>query len=386
MTGEEIVIMVVMNLELKNFLIFDDFKMNLSYPKKPVNSTIPEEHLTARPNFRYKKIVILMGANATGKTALGRIMMGIFNFISRKEYSAIVPYIEDPGKDASFSIDLAYSDFTLYRIIGKFKGHKKESDYKSDDITITVQAEPILKNDSYERCLSRLLERPASEYENYIKALETVPFLTWSFELPFALGRKQRAIEPILPDLYARVLQKTLQALDPRVKSVSKIPNTENSFVIHYEHHIVIIQEGIITDPDMLSSGTVEGIGVANMLTAIRLRGMDFFFCDEKFSHIHSVSEKVFLSLMIDLLRENQQLIYTTHNTDILEMDLPLHSFAFLRRDGSDEPDISCVFASDYLKKNTASLKNAVENDIFSDAPDTDSIFAIGDLLREVSV
>ena len=379
--------MGVMNLELNNFLLFTNFKMNLSYPKKPVNSTIPSEHLSGRPNFRYKKLVILMGANATGKTAMSRIMMGIFNFISRKEYSSITPYIENTAEEASFSIDFAYSDYMLYHITGTFRGHKKnQKEYKSDDITITVQSEPILTNDSYERCLSRLLKKPVPEYENYIKALESIPYLTWSFESPFATGGNQRAIEPILPELYVQVLEKTLQALDPRVLSVSKVPNTDNSFVISFEHHYVIIKDGILTDPDTLSSGTAEGIGVANMLTAIRLKGMDFFFCDEKFSHIHSVSEKEFLSLMIDLLQDNQQLIFTTHNTDTLEMDLPLHSFAFLRRSGNDETSISCVFASDYIKKNNVSLKNAVENDIFSAAPDTDSIYTIGDLLREVPV
>ena len=43
----------------------------------------------------------------------------------------------------------------------------------------------------------------------------------------------------------------------------------------------------------------------------------------------------------------DQQLIITTHNTDILDMDLPLHSFAFLRRDLSDPNSVQCVFASE---------------------------------------
>ena len=55
-------------------------------------------------------------------------------------------------------------------------------------------------------------------------------------------------------------------------------------------------------------------------------------------------------------------------------MDLPKHSFAFMRRDELDENRISCVFASAYLKKNTDSLKNAVENDLFSTAPNVDQI------------
>ena len=61
-------------------------------------------------------------------------------------------------------------------------------------------------------------------------------------------------------------------------------------------------------------------------------------------------------------------------------MDLPKHSFAFMRRDELDENRISCVYASAYLKKNADSLKNAVENDLFSSAPNVDLIIGIKDI------
>ena len=129
----------------------------------------------------------------------------------------------------------------------------------------------------------------------------------------------------------------------------------------------------------ILSSGTIEGIGIAEVVTALKLKAVDFVYCDEKFSHVHSAAEKAFLSLLIGMLGPNQQLFFTTHNSDILDMNLPLHSFAFLRRDEFDDNAVSCVFASDYIKKNTQSLKNAVENDLFSAAPDTDRIYRILD-------
>ena len=379
--------MVILNLELDNFLVFNQFKLNFSYPKKLVNSTIPEEHLAGRPNFRYKKLVVLMGANATGKTALSRILRSILNFISRREYSLITGLIEDPMKDASCLIDFAFSDFMLYRVEVKFKGRKdRQAEYRSEDIDVVVRSEQILKNDSYERCLERLIVKEIPQAESYIQELEKIPYLTWKFEDPFDASGKQRALEPVAPGFYTRILNKTLHALDPRILGVDRIPDTDNTFIIKYDNHFVLIKDGIVMEPEKLSSGTAEGIGVADLITAMKLRAMDFFFCDEKFSHIHSVSEKAFLSLLIELIGPNQQLIITTHNSDILDMDLPLHSFAFLRRNVSDEKQISCVFASDYLKKNTVSLKNEVENDLFSASPDTDMIFGISDLLREVKV
>ena len=62
--------MVIMNLHLDNFLIFNDFTLCMSYPKKIVRSSIEDEHLAGRERFRYKKVIVLMGANATGKTAV----------------------------------------------------------------------------------------------------------------------------------------------------------------------------------------------------------------------------------------------------------------------------------------------------------------------------
>lgn len=42
---------------------------------------------------------------------------------------------------------------------------------------------------------------------------------------------------------------------------------------------------------------------------------------------------------------------------------------------------ISCVCASDYLKKNTDSIKNAVENDLFSISPKLDLIYELDNLV-----
>ena len=57
---------------------FNNFVMNLSYPKKIVNSSIENEFFDRFTNFGYKKVNILMGANATGKTSFGKMLMNIF--------------------------------------------------------------------------------------------------------------------------------------------------------------------------------------------------------------------------------------------------------------------------------------------------------------------
>lgn len=73
--------MIVMNLEIDNIFAFQNFKINFSYPKKIVNSSIENEYLIGKPNFRYKKLNIIMGPNASGKTSLGNALAAIFNFL-----------------------------------------------------------------------------------------------------------------------------------------------------------------------------------------------------------------------------------------------------------------------------------------------------------------
>lgn len=65
------------------------------------------------------------------------------------------------------------------------------------------------------------------------------------------------------------------------------------------------------------------------------------------------------------------QLFYTTHNLDILDLPFCKLSFNFLKK---DDCGISIVNVVTYLKMNTDLLRNAVDYDIFSVAPRLDEI------------
>ena len=63
-------------------------------------------------------------------------------------------------------------------------------------------------------------------------------------------------------------------------------------------------------------------------------------------------------------------MIFTTHNTDMLDLNLPKHSYVFLRKHLEEGVyQVSAVSASDVLKRNTDSLRCAVENDVFASLP-----------------
>lgn len=372
--------MILMNLKLNNYMAFNDFEINMSYPKKIVGNQMVE-NLQNHPNFRYRKLNILMGSNASGKTSIGRMLMSIFNFIDRKEFINLITCINDTKKDATFEIQIVVND-NFYRISSIIKGKAEGEDYSTEHFLTKVEKIEINKTETYEKCLERLDAKNTDEFnQDFLRELEKVEKLSWAFEFPRDSRRVASRYIPENEERYLCILKNTLQALDPLITNVEKVSEVKDTYVIHLGNEPIMIKNGNIIGDEKLSSGTKEGISLANMFAALVCGGYNFFYCDEKFSYIHSDIEKAFLSLMVQKLEGDSQLFFTTHNTDILDMDFPKHSYNFLRKEiYGEECVISVVNAGEYVKKNRDSVKNAVQNDLFSSAPMLEKVFALADI------
>lgn len=369
--------MVILDLKVDNFYGFKAFHMNMSYPRKIVNSLIPDEHLKQRPNFRYRKVNILMGGNATGKTSVGQMLKIVFNGIKKKDLSLLSPYICNTNDKATFSIDIVPNAFFLYRIEGQAIPAKTEED-NGFDMQVCVKEVSIQLHDSYERCVKKLEKQPSVFTSDCADELSKVrEKLSWHFIHP---DDKPGIFKDKRGELYEKILEMTLKTLDPSIQSVKELDEAENSYVIKRKYDSLLVQNGEVIRSSRLSSGTLEGIAIADILYSLKNEGIQFFYCDEKFSHVHSTVEIAFLSIMIEALGENQQLFFTTHNTDVLDLRLPMHTYNFLKKeDLGDEYRIACINAGAYLKRNTDSLRNAIENDLFSIAPQLDLLYTYPD-------
>lgn len=372
--------MIVMDIKIDNFFAFKNFHMNMSYPKKIVDSALEYEYLFERPNFRYKKVNILMGANATGKTSIGKMLMLIFNFIDKKHFERLTEKICIEENDASFTVDFVVQKYKLYRVDVRIAS-KLEEKYKVSDISLDIRSVNITKKDSYESCSKKIEAMPVNKKNSYIEELEEIEGLSWLFEYPSDYQLRDKVHIAKKSIRYVRILEYTLRALDPAIIKVEKITEVEDTYVIRMANRSVVMQEGKIIDNNILSSGTKAGLEIAAILDSILEGGHKFYYCDEKFSYAHSDIEKAFLAVMIQCLKVDDQLFFTTHNTDILDMPLPKHSFTFLKKDSNDNTQpIKCVNASEFLKRNTDSLRCAVDNDLFSVAPGVELIYEIADL------
>ena len=167
------------------------------------------------------------------------------------------------------------------------------------------------------------------------------------------------------------MLRAVIGTLDPTLQDISIAKELKDSFIIRRNHQEIIIQDGKLLNRELLSSGTTEGIDVSLFLASMLSSHNTFYYCDEHFSFIQSDIEKMIFMLMLERVRNNEQLIFTTHNTDMLELNLPKHSFVFLRKEMENGlPEVSAISASEILKRNTDSVKCAMENDVFTSLPD----------------
>ena len=351
--------MIVLDLNLNNIYGFSDFHINFTYPKKIVNSLIQSEHLKDRPYFRYKKAVILMGANATGKTSLGKALSRIFKFINTGNTALLLEMVA-PEAVGSFAIDFVNNGFTLHRLSATI-------DAPNASVDLSYSCAVIEERDHYAKCAARLSPAPIAADPNTLKKL----FGEVAYRFAYPEIETSLRISGMKKDILLKTLKAVIGTLDPTLTDVSVSKDLRDSYIIRRRGTEIIIQEGKLLNRDVLSSGTAEGIDIAIFLASM-LSGLgSFYYCDEHFSYIQSDIEKRIFGIMLDNLRENEQLIFTTHNTDMLDLNLPKHSFAFLRKKvQEDNADISVIYASDILKRNTDSLRCAVENDVFSSLPD----------------
>ena len=352
--------MIVLNLKLDKIYGFRDFEIDFTYPKKVVNSLIEEEHLEGRDRFRYKKAIVLMGTNATGKTSLGRALLKIFTFINTGNSAVLREMVSDDG--ASFEIDFVNEGYTMHRLSATIPNSDSDIIFHYKNTVIGIM-------DSYEKCVKHLVNRT-----DELRAVSfSMKRMVGPLEYRFAYPEIESTLK--LTGADKRVLLKTLRAvigtLDPTLRDVFLSNDLKDTFIIKRDRQEIIIQDGKLLNREMLSSGTAEGIDVAMFLAAMLSKSSCFYYCDEHFSYIQSNIERRIFGLMLDRIAGNGQLIFTTHNTDMLDLNLPKHAYVFLRKKPVDGAyHISAISASELLKRNTDSVRNAVENDVFSSLPD----------------
>lgn len=393
--------MIITKVAIHNLFNFDHAELDLTIPKKVVNSTIPFEYLEGREAFRYRRVCILSGANASGKTSLGRVL----NFLQRCVAGDVLPavedtrkYISDKTQPAEMTVEFVTpSNFRIHQLQVNILPQQPLPDILYASTYIEVNASSSKAREKLQKVLSaetppkrsRRICTPIGGPSAWIELLEelntTIPGFGWKYHVTrtqeVSVGTVTREEGEDV-----RIFSAVLKTFDPSVEAIliSKDDEGMNGFTIKFSNgdRVLLDTEGKVTNADRLSRGTLEATVTASFLSRM-LRDRQYpqacntYFIDEAMAYAHPELEQAMVNLLIEKLGRNSQLFYTTHNYEVLSMNLPTHSFVFLKKEWDK---VSFVQPEKTFKRNDRSLLNYIQNDVFGTLPDT---MTLDDLLWE---
>ncbi len=380
-----------MNLDLDNFLSFNKFNINFSYPRKVKNNSLNGEYLNDFPHFRYRKLNLILGSNSSGKTSLGRIINAVFEFIRIRNPLSILSLADDESKPANFSMDIVFdkdenkvaNDACMWRLKGSVSKNEEQLNFFYEKLRPSDTYEKVVKRIKKQMGMDKSVRNSISDIANPFEGLAGL------FSFPMnepGYDQVKCAFSEEKQDRYKHILETILKTMDTSIKDVQKTPDVKDSYFINfYNGKQVVFQDGdLYSKIKLLSSGTKYSFNIANAIMNIIYRKHSFSYLDEQFTYVDSDIEEVLISVMTNLLKDCSQLIITSHNKDLLNMNLPTHSFGFLKKDVVEGKSYTeYINASDYVKKNTQSLFQSYQNDLFQATPSTDLLRSLAEAKKE---
>lgn len=393
--------MILTDIRINNLYCFDDFYADFSYPRKVNSTTIDYEFLEERPNFNIKRFCAIMGTNSSGKTTLGKVLFGIENFIIRKEMAdSLKTGISNKTGNASIEVKFVTPS--------DLKFHSLFLEFNTDSVfpikELTYKAIPILQNDSCLSCNKRIdaiSQHTMSKRYIYISSAKSsimtaydsfckIKFDSeyWNFKLENNLDCHDDFCNTDANPSRA-LIEKIIKSYDPSITNVTTITATTKGSVegyfIKFENgdSVRLNKRGEVLSeyPVRLSKGTIDALHLVALIANILEQGSHSctYYLDNLLSSANSDIEIDLINLMISKLKNNSQLFYTTHNNEILTLNIPTHSFLFLSKKGKFVEAYQPEKMS--FNKNDRNLFSYVKNNMFGTVPDTDSILEI--LLNE---
>lgn len=378
--------MIFLNVALRNIYMFQDAKLDLTYPRKLPSSTVEDEWLEDFPKINFKRVLILSGANASGKTVFGKTLCMINNYISGRNINQESNWLDlkkvmfDKKKLASFEVEFLTTETS--------QAHKLSATFDQDGLVEeSYTCIDLQKNEPQSAMYKRLSSSEPTSYYHKTKdnhdiinaGFSSVAVSQGKMKVPSKWNYRLCEVDNTsgsqgkITAHNTNIIKTFLSAFDSSITKVKSI--AAESYKIEFsngEH--ALIDKGKLLDPDRLSRGTHEAIDIAMFYEAMKNESFgesSTFYLDEMLAYSHTEAEQSILNLLIDTLPRHSQLFYSTHNYDILDMNLPVHSHVFLKKDEYSEfiqPE------KQGFNQNDRSLLGYVKNDVFGTLPNMDAI------------
>lgn len=387
--------MIFTKIYIDNLYSFHECEIDLSISGRS-KSTIPYEYLKGCEKFRFRKVCIISGANASGKTALGRVLSVVQTLYSFSD-------IGDRFLALSMlARSIAYKEKKATVQVEFISWSEEKNKYIFNDYTITIHNNDFSEKPFSEKSYSFELDcddtivsvrdkmkeykQDLSQNEENIQKI----IMNGMYILSGSINSPKVVTSLISNNM---VLEKILSDMDSSIKNVILLENKDRNeiekrnalqVIFNNGDEITINKDGVISNPGRFSAGTLDSFDVAILLSKIikdkqidknnNSKTTHNYFLDEKMSKVHSELEISILNLMIDKLPHNAQLFYTTHNYDVVsDMNLPLYSYLFMGKE-QGKTVIVQPEENEIITKNKEKLLDFLKNDFFCILPSTKGI------------
>ena len=388
--------MIVLSIGCDNLYMFKDFFLDFTYERKLTHPLAEEDTPFPEAKIKVRKNILILGANAAGKTTFAKLLCAICNFVigrtMNNEQLNLFAAINDVNKNASFTIEFILNQ-DAYRISCEFNREgilqqnvKKTKVFKSYNIKklreVLDDVEPFDNyNDGKSRYLgeTRYMSRMATTFDS--KNTQEMQRFLREIAFHYIFSRfSESSLTGSIMKAPIEVLNNLLPLIDNSVSQVLPMHTADKSiatasYLIQFKNGSQLtIPEGNLfktSDRDRLSHGTCEAISFLNVLEEIKSDAGVLIFVDEQLAHMHAELE-AFLIMKAFYMEKKAQLFFTSHNTELLDLNLPNTCYLLFKR--NSEGYNEAFFINEKLSKNDRSIKNYYDNDYFGMKPDFSSL------------
>ena len=377
--------MIILRVACDNLYMFKNFEVDFVYERRNNHWLSEKDKLFVGSNIKVRKSLIIMGANASGKTTFGKLLCMIFNFVHGSDLSNgsfnIPSAHYDKSADSSFEVEFVIED-TVYLLRAFFNNyglHKEEVFSQKIYKTYTIQTlRKKLKSSKPIKVYESEGNELSMGYKSYAFALSR-EFISIRKKIGFWFNFSEQPLNSsIVVETSIKFLNDVLPRIDNSVVSVRRLSIEgetgesfrTSSYQINFKNGTFLtVPDGDLSRCDeRLSHGTFEAMDFLSAFNELSQNDGRFFYVDERLAHMHSELEAYLVHQAFSQKAPNNQTFFTTHNTELLELNLPLSSFLFFRRNEAGFNE--ALYPSEVLRKNVRDLRQYYENDYFGIWPD----------------
>ena len=282
--------MILLNMKIDNICMFNNFEIDFTIDRLQGESIVGNERIKCAPNIKYKKLNIIMGGNATGKTTFGKVICEMENLLLGRP-SSIIKKIYDKKMDSSCEILFVEGKYLFNyllevkenKYIEKLKYTKLRKSKNLDSHKKYLEKEPSIEtsNDVYsfekdKLIISKVIDSFFEEEKSDFKL-----FFTKNFAYYFRFASfTENSINPNISDELLKETEKILKIIDNSIDSIRTIESTslnnkdndnikeDDYYIVFKNGERVLVEESNpknIKD-NRLSQGTIEAIEMSYIL------------------------------------------------------------------------------------------------------------------------